>query len=119
MQTEQEYLQFIKNIEEKAFKRGYDTAVQKILRAVNGGDSTPISRPVQDQSVLVWGKNPFRPGTDSARVYDFIENNPGLRGTEIIEQSGIVGKTVRTALHRMKTIKGGVATVLEGKWYIK
>lgn len=113
MKTTQEYLQFIKSVEDAAYKKGYQAAIEKVLKAVGQDCTCAGSTPSAASS----GKNPFKHGTDSAAVYDFVKNNSGLRGAEIIKKSGIAGKTVRTALHRMK-VKGQVAND-DGKWFAK
>lgn len=113
MKSTQEYLAFIKEVEDAAFKKGYQAAIENVLKAVGQSPSSVTFAPISESS----GKNPFKQGTDSAAVYEFVKNNMGLRGTEIIKRSGIAGKTVRTALHRLK-VKGQVAND-DGRWYVR
>lgn len=124
MRDEKEYLDFINNIKEEAFQHGYkkgfeygrEVTIKKILAAASDTNSTIYPSTIQSTNA---SGSPFKVGTDSEAVYTFILNNPGLRGSEIIKQSGIVGKTVRTALHRLKIKNGGVAKIDGGRWYIK
>ncbi|MDD4616891.1 MAG: hypothetical protein PHW76_07270 [Alphaproteobacteria bacterium] len=114
MKTTQEYLAYIKEIEETAFQRGYQAAVQKILQAV---EQPTVSLSAKCPTAVKVKKSPFKNGTDSAAVFNFIKGNSGLRGTEIIRKSGIPAKTVRTALYRMK-VKGFAANE-RGKWFVR
>ncbi|MDD3371022.1 MAG: hypothetical protein PHE27_04250 [Alphaproteobacteria bacterium] len=113
MKSTEDYLAFIKEVEAAAYKKGYQAALEKVLKAL--GQPLTISEIPSSEDLS--GQNPFKQGTDSAAVYEFVRNNMGLKGAEIIKKSGIAGKTVRTALHRLK-VKGQVANT-DGKWYIR
>ena len=53
-------------------------------------------------------------------ILRIVQTNPGLRGTEIVAASGVLGapineRTTRTALHRLKL--AGIIRNDDGRWY--
>ena len=124
MSSKEDITKFIEGFEEKAYRRGFDAAVEQITKFMEGLRRKPPYS--LNQATLFFdsstkGKSPFRPGSDMAAMYEYMKKNQGLRGIEIINgmaKSGrpIALKTARTGLHRMKV--KGQALNQGGRWYI-
>lgn len=101
--------EIIAEIQAKAFQNGWNALAQLIAEVIK----TPTTPPKIEKPV----KKTFKAGTAAAAIYDYVKSNPGQKGTEIINGSGIEGKTVRTALHRMKHVLK-IAVNEDGRWRI-
>lgn len=103
--------QIIEQLQAEAYQNGWDDLANKI-RSVLGNSTNKSSKTPFKSSE----ENPFETDSGSAKIYDYVKANPGLRGRDIIKNTGIDGKNVRTTLHRMKTRSFAVNE--GGKWRI-
>lgn len=111
----------IQEIQAKAFKEGWDALAKKIMAALSAPEIISERNKVKSISRALptsnlFSVNPFNVGTNSSKIYDYVKDHPGLRGSEIIKGSGVENKVGRTALHRMKN--KGIAANIDGKWSI-
>lgn len=109
----------IEEIETKAFQKGFQAgwtaaklATDDLLKRLPSKIPTVLDSIEQD---TVNSENPFRAGTKSASVYDYIKTHPGKRGVDIFKVLGIETKLGRTALYRMKEKK---IAINENGWRI-
>jgi hypothetical protein len=106
----------IKEIEESAYKDGHaDGYKAGWTDAANAANEALKIQPARGATVSQHNgasTNPFRIGTRSASVYDYVKANPGKKGAEIIQALGVGTKIARTALYRMKD--DGVAVNQDG-----
>lgn len=110
-------LSYIKEMQSAAYKRGWNDALKAINKAAHAVVAAPNIAGIELDSEKDMNDNPFRNGSDAARVYDYVRNNPGRSGMEIIQALNYVDeRTIRTALHRMK-LRGFVQN-LDGRWYL-
>lgn len=115
-------IKLLADAEKAAYNAGYNAAVKDITEAARDkaarqtGDSPKklLSSPSPWEGA--YRDNPFKPNSDSAQVFEFIRANPGKRGVEIVNETGISNKTVRTVLWRLN--KEHLA-VNEDGWRIK
>ena len=117
-------------IRTEAYKNGYqkgqEDALSAINRAVEQMSLSSASLPSPLPPLLNGGQQrvepSFREGSTMALVHEFIKENQGHAGIEIV--NGLIQgghkteeRTIRTALHRLKDKK--VVTNRDGKWFIR
>jgi hypothetical protein len=104
--------QIIEEIQAKSYQDGWNALAQKIRDALDGDVPVAVKRKTGPKPI----GNPFGDGTVAAKVYDYIKENPGMRGKDIVTGAGVDDKPGRTAMHRMK--KRGIAQNENGAWRI-
>lgn len=110
----------IQEIEDRAFIEGFKAGWYAATKQMNDALKQPVIPFYTENKhnsekldfMAMDSKNPFRPGTESSSVYNYIRDNPGKRGNFIIQQLGISPKSARNAFHRLK--KRGLAVNKDG-----
>lgn len=99
----------LQDLEQKAFNEGFRAGWYAAAKHMNEALKKPITPPYSDDleesfdpMPTSMGGNPFREGTGQAKVFEYIRDNPGKRGREIIEALGVPPKTARNTFHRLK-----------------
>jgi hypothetical protein len=113
--TSNHAIKVIEHLEDAAYRRGRRETLLELQNIIERLLGKNMGEPMPLVKAVVSGKNPFKQGTDSAKTYDYMKENPGLRGAEIIKRTGLPTKTVRTVLHRMKV--KGYARNEDKRWY--
>lgn len=103
--------QIIEQLQAEAYQNGWDTLANRIKAVLEN----PANK-YQKTLSIASQENPFETDSGSAKIYDYVKANPGLRGRDIIKNTEIDGKNVRTTLHRMKT--RNIAVNEAGRWRI-
>jgi hypothetical protein len=94
------------------FNAGWDAAMRRFTAAM---ENKPEPEPENAMRL------PEHKGVADAdlsakdKVLALVKDKPGLRGVEIVEAVGLHERTVRTALHRLKT--SGQIKTEDNKWY--
>lgn len=114
-----EAIKLIQQVEQKSFNEGFKAGWYAATKHIHEALKAPIMPAFEGNDhdhpeVLETHTqdNPFRKGTKSAQVYEYVRDNPGQRGTDIFKALGIMTKIGRTALYRMKD--GGLAVNKDG-----
>lgn len=128
-QVDQKAIQFISELEARAYQRGVDDTVAAITTAIqsvrDGIASEQVEQPTEIQRALKILKRTRKTRENSvqAQVLKAVQEAPGNRGIGLIRylatKNIIVNeRTVRTALRRLKK-RGVIYMNAEGDWYPK
>lgn len=114
--------QVVKEIEDAAYQRGWQEAMNAVMSAAQGNNSsTVIQAPVKRRKGFKASRRgkSAREGSVPAKTIEFIEKNPGLTGAEVVaglqeNDPSINERTVRTAFNRLR---GKTIENRNGRWY--
>lgn len=113
----------VEKLIKSAYQAGRDDTLDEVIRLAGRTSSGNVRiRERSNPKSSGTTEAGYRPGTTIAKVHEYIKENPGCRGRDIIEaiqkdDPTVADKTVRTSLNRLKHKWGGHIKSREGKWY--